>query len=195
MKKIYNMLETKHKDIDQLISELEKLEIFGENPTIHWDRDKTECKLVILNPNLKISTAKIEASNDDIKEFEMHIGDLNKLKIIRRSESPHRSATFIVKKHSEIVRGKSRMIINYKILNDNTKEESYDIPDKNQLINRIQYRYIFSKFDCKSGFWQVRMHLDSIEWIALTCPLGHFEWLVMPFGLKKCPSNLSKKNG
>ena len=83
----------------------------------------------------------------------MHIGDLNKLKIIRRSTSPHRIAAFIVRKHSEIVRGKSRMVINYKRLNDNTKEDSYDISDKNELINRIQYRYIFSKFDCKSGFW------------------------------------------
>ena len=152
MKKIYNMLETKHKDIDQLISELEKLEIFGENPTIHWDRDKTECKLEILNPNLKISTAKIETSNEDIKEFEMHIEDLNKLEIIRRSISPYRSAAFIIRKHSKIVRGKSRMVINYKRLNDNANEDSYDIPDKNELINRIQYRYIFSKFDCKSGF-------------------------------------------
>ena len=39
----------------------------------------------------------------------MHIKDLEKLKVIRKSESSHRSATFIVKKHIEIVRGKSRM--------------------------------------------------------------------------------------
>jgi hypothetical protein len=30
------------------------------------------------------------------------------------------------------------MIINYKRLNDNTKADGYDIPDKTQLINRIQ---------------------------------------------------------
>ena len=28
------------------------------------------------------------------------------------------------------------------------------------------------------------MHPNDIPWIAFTYPLGHFEWLVMPFGLK-----------
>ena len=41
----------------------------------------------------------------------MHIGELLKLELIRRSNSPYRSPTFIVQKHSEIVREKSRMVI------------------------------------------------------------------------------------
>lgn len=93
----------------------------------------------------------------------MHIDDLLKLGIIRKSASRHRSAAFIVRNHAEIVRGKSRMVINYKRLNDNTHTDSYNIPDKDQLINRIQESKIFSKFDCRSGFWQIKIHPDSIE--------------------------------
>lgn len=44
------------------------------------------------------------------------------------------------------------MAINYKLLNDNTYEDQYKIPDKDQLINFIQNAKIFNKFDCKSGF-------------------------------------------
>lgn len=37
------------------------------------------------------------------------------------------------------------------------------------------------------------MHPDSIEWTDFTCPLGHFEWLVMPFSLKNAPSILQRR--
>lgn len=43
------------------------------------------------------------------------------------------------------------MVINYKRLNDNTRTDAYKLPDKNELINRLQVKKIFSKFDCKSG--------------------------------------------
>ena len=39
----------------------------------------------------------------------------------------------------------------------------------------------------------IKMHPDSIEWISFTCPLGHYEWLIMPFGLKSAPSVFQKK--
>lgn len=189
----YNLLETGTTEIDDIISTLEKEEIFGENPQKHWNKNKIECKLVIKDPNFRITSKKIDATNENINEFKMHIEDLLKLKVIRRSNSPHRSPAFIVNKHSELVRGKSRMVIDYRRLNDNTIDDAYNIPDKNELINNIQSHNIFSKFDLKSGFWQVKMHPDSIPWTAFTCPLGHFEWLVMPFGLKNAPSILQRK--
>jgi hypothetical protein len=60
----------------------------------------------------------------------MHIEELLKLKAIRENWSTHRSAAFIVKNHSEIVRGKSRMVINYKRLNDNIVYDAYNISEK-----------------------------------------------------------------
>ena len=44
-------------------------------------------------------------------------------------------------------------VLDYRKLNDNTMTDAYDIPDKTDLINRIQGSKIFSKFDCESGFW------------------------------------------
>jgi hypothetical protein len=67
----------------------------------------------------------------------MHIEELLKLKTIRESRSPHRSATFIVRNRSEIVRRKSRMVINCKRLNDNTVDHAYNILNKQEWINRI----------------------------------------------------------
>ena len=150
----------------------------------HWDSNQITCKLEIINPEYTIKTTSIEATNEDLKDFEIQIKELLELGIIRRSTSRHRSTTFIVRNHSEIVRGKARMVINYKRLNDNTTIDGYKLPDKTELINRIQGRKVFSKFDCKSGYWQIKMHEDSIEWTTFTCTEGHFECLVMPFELK-----------
>ena len=84
---MYNLLETGIYEIDTLISKLEKLEIIGENPTKHWEKDKYYYKLEILNLNLKITSQKLDYSNLEMEEFEMHIGDLRKLGIIRKSEA------------------------------------------------------------------------------------------------------------
>ena len=45
------------------------------------------------------------------------------------------------------------MVINYKRLNNNTKDDGYDIPTKECLLGKIKDCAIFSKFDCKSRFW------------------------------------------
>jgi hypothetical protein len=82
----------------------------------------------------------------------MYIEELLKLRAIRESRSPHRSASFIVRNHSEIVRGKSHMVINYKRLNDNTVDDAYNILNKQEWINRIQCSKYFLKFDLKAGF-------------------------------------------
>jgi hypothetical protein len=44
------------------------------------------------------------------------------------------------------------MIINYKRLNDNTVDGAYNIPNKQELINRIKGSKYFSKFNLKVGF-------------------------------------------
>jgi hypothetical protein len=79
-------------------------------------------------------------------------------------------------------------------LNDNTVDDAYNILNKQEWINRIQYSKYFSKFDLKAGFWQVKMEEEYIPWTTFTCPQGHFEWPVMPLGLKNAPGLFQKKN-
>ena len=156
------MINIKEEQIQSLIDRLEKLEIIGENVLKYWENDKVECILKIKNPDYKMKTAKIATTEKDGEDYKTHINDLLKLGVIRRSDSSHRSAAVLVNKHSEQKRGKNKMVINYKRLNDNTEDGGYDIPTKEYLLGKIKDCTIFSKFDYKSGFWQVKIHLDSI---------------------------------
>ncbi|GKF33852.1 hypothetical protein Tco_0107052 [Tanacetum coccineum] len=59
------------------------------------------------------------------------------------------------------VKGKERMVFNYKSLNDNTYKDQYSLPGINTIIKRIGGAKIFLKFDLKSRFHQVAMDEES----------------------------------
>ena len=116
------------------------------------------------------------------------INNLLSKKLIRSSHSPWSCAAFYVQKVSEIERGTPRLVINYKPLNKVLQWIRYPIPNKKDLIQRIYNATIFSKFDMKSGFWQIQIKPEDRYKTAFTVPFGHYEWNVMPFGLKNAPS-------
>ena len=50
-------------------------------------------------------------SQEDVEDFKIQINELIQMKVIRKSRSPHNSHAFMVRKHSEIKKGKARMVI------------------------------------------------------------------------------------
>ncbi|BBN67594.1 hypothetical protein Prudu_122S000600, partial [Prunus dulcis] len=93
----------------------------------------------------------------------------------------------IRKQNAELERGVPRLVINYKPLNTVLEWIRYLIPNKRDLINRLEKSIIFSKFDMKSGFWQIQIREYDRYKTAFVTPFGHHEWNVMPFGLKNAP--------
>ena len=127
--------------------------------------------------------------NPELLEYcKKEIQDLLDKKLIRPSHSPWSCAAFYVQKASEIERGTPRLVINYKPLNKVLQWIRYPIPNKKYLIQRIYNATIFSKFDMKSGFWQIQIKPEDRYKTTFTVPFGHYEWNVMPFGLKNVPS-------
>ena len=85
------------------------------------------------------------------------ISTLLQKKLIRSSKSPWSCTTFYVNKNVEIERGVPRLVINYKPLNDALQWIRYPVPNKKDLLDRLQDAIIFSKFDMKSGYWPVQV--------------------------------------
>jgi hypothetical protein len=125
--------------------------------------------------------------NQELLEYcKKEIQDLLQKGLIRKSKSPWSCSAFYVQKNAELERGAPRLVINYKPLNEALKWIRYPIPNKKDLLSRLYDATIFSKFDMKSRFWQIQIDENDRYKTAFTVPFGHYEWNVMPFGLKKC---------
>jgi hypothetical protein len=77
---------------------------------------------------------------------------------------------------------------NYKPLNDVLEWIRYPILNRKDLVSLLSDALVFSKFDIKSGFWQVQIDGRDRYKTTFTTPFGHYEWNVMPFGLNNAPS-------
>ena len=116
------------------------------------------------------------------------INSLLQKQLIRPSQSPWSCTAFYVNKNAEIERGIPRLVINYKPLNDALQWIRYSIPNKKDLLDRLQNVIIFSKFDLKSGFWQIQITEKDRYKLLLLYILdimnGMFYHLVSKMGLQ-----------
>ena len=165
-------------------------DLSGSHPGKFWNKKKYFADLPFKEGYIEKAhrSKAIPMTEEQKKLCYEEIEDLLKKGLIRKSRSPWACFGFYVNKHSEIVRGKPRLVINFKPLNDCLAYDSYPLPKPSDLLAKIKKARIFSKFDLKSGFWQIQIREEDRYKTGFTVPRGHFEWNVMPFGLKNAPS-------
>lgn len=73
-------------------------------------------------------------------------------------------------------------------LNEITVKNKYPLPLISSAFECLQGATVFSKLDLPNAYHLVCIK-EGNEWkTAFNMPLGHFEYLVMPFGLKNAPT-------
>ena len=84
------------------------------------------------------------------------------------------------------------MVIDYQPLNAFLKDEKFPLPKFQSLFVHLQDAKIFSKFDLKAGFWQLGISPSDRPKMTFCIPNAHYQWIVMPFGLKVAHSLFQK---
>jgi hypothetical protein len=81
-----------------------------------------------------------------------------------------------------------RWVNDFRALNLNTVVDSHPLPRVDNILVDCAKGKIWSKLDMTNSFFQTRIHPDDVHMTAITTPLGLYEWLAMPMGLRNAPA-------
>ena len=144
----------------------------------------TDCKIVLekdatlhYGPIYPLTEEESQVLKDYIKE------NLEK-GFIRPSESPAGYPVLFQKKKD----GSLRLCVDYKKLNAVTIRNSYPLPLITDIIEKVKGAKYFTKLDLRSAYNLIRIKEGDEYKTAFRTKYGHYEYLVMPFGLKNAPA-------
>ncbi|KAL8125430.1 hypothetical protein AgCh_012934 [Apium graveolens] len=120
----------------------------------------------------------------EMKKLATQLQELLDKGMIRPSVSPWRAPVLFVKKKD----GSMRLCIDYRELNKLTIKNRYPLPRIDDLFDQLKDSVYFSKIDLRNGYHQLKIKPEDIPKTTIRTRYGHYEFLVMSFGLFNAPT-------
>ena len=117
-------------------------------------------------------------------EVAVQIQKMERQGIIQKSDSPWSAPLLLVKKGD----GSYRFAIDYRSLNAKTATEIAYLPTVRECLDSLAGSKLYTTLDLNSAYWQVPVAPEDRKKTAFCTETDHWEFLVMPYGLKNAPS-------
>ncbi len=88
--------------------------------------------------------------------------------------------------------GSIRLVIDYRRLNTQTKDRPFHIPMFEEFLSKIGNAKHFSTLDLRSGYWQVPVEDDTIQYLGFSTHCGNYTWTRQPQGVKTACGHFQK---
>lgn len=143
-----------------------------------------DCAIELL-PGSTIPKGRLySVSGPERQAMKDYIDPSLKAGLIRLSSSPAGAGFFFVSKKD----GSLRPCIDYSPLNGITIKNRYPLPLMSSVFDQLQQATVFTKLDLRNAYHLVQIR-EGDEWkTGFNTPSGHYEYLVMPFGLTDAPA-------
>ncbi|XP_077225770.1 uncharacterized protein LOC143858961 [Tasmannia lanceolata] len=159
-------------------------DVFPEDlPGLPPDRE-IEFSIDLVPSTGPISKAPYRMAPVELKELSGQLQELLDKGLIRPSVSPWGAPVLFVKKKD----GSMRLCIDYRELNKVTVRNKYPLLRIEDLFDQLQGSKVFSKIDLRSGYHQLKIKPEDVPKTAFRTRYGHYEFLVLPFGLTNAPA-------
>lgn len=173
---------TSHPELTQILTKYSSL--FQTPTTLPPSRNTNHAIHLLPNSN-PINVRPYRYPYFQKQEIETQVASMLQNGIIRPNTSPFSSPVLLVKKRD----GTWRFCVDYRALNAITVKDHFTIPTIDELLDELGGARWFSKLDLLQGYHQILMKPEDVDKTAFRTHHGHYEFLVMPFGLCNVPSS------